>query len=498
MPVHEPPWNPETALLPPVPTPPHVVHVHPPTEQIVGAMHASPAAPAAPMPPPLALPLPGSKYLTLRYLLNAFLADGESRVVGPALSDDNAVLVRALRALGARLTWETVPESATGTSIWSLRVTGVGGRPRVPDGPLQMGNAGAVLRLLLGLGALLPVVRFETDHPTSLGRRPNADLLAALAQLGITAEARGADGLLPIILRGGPPQGGTVRVSGVHSSQYLSALLYLAPLLPRGLEIAVSDDLRSAPLVRATLRALSAAGIAVDAAADLRAFTVPGGQSFAAREYAVPGDGPTAAALACAAFTLGRPLRLAPLDTAADDVRALLAALAFGAALSLDETTGTLTILPPSDRPPSERQGPPLQGAGSVRVLDGDASTDSVPALVAAACFVPGETRFERVGTLRLKESDRIGDLCTELARAGADVTPGAETIVVRGRPEGIAGGVTVDGHDDHRLVQALAIAALGSRDGLTITGADAVAKSYPGFFADLAHLGALITEPAS
>ncbi|HEU5440137.1 MAG TPA: hypothetical protein VFU88_12685, partial [Ktedonobacterales bacterium] len=463
----------------------------------------------------------------LRYLLNAFLADGESRVVGPALSDDTAVLVRALRALGARLTWEAVPESATGTSIWSLRVIGVGGQPRMPDGPLQMGNAGAVLRLLLGLGALLPEVRFETDHPASLGRRPNADLLAALAQLGIAVEARGADGLLPIVLRGGPLQGGAVRVSGARSSQYLSALLYLAPLLPRGLEIAVSDDLRSAPLVRATLRALADAGIAVDAAADLRAFTVPGVQSFAAREYAVPGDGPTAAALACAAFTLGRPLRLAPLDTAADDTSALLAALAFGAALSLDEATGTLTISPllrrllhaaplqsstseagnqrsaklagpPPRAPVGASDGRPGSSSRESRILDGDACIDSVPVLVAAACFVPGETRFERVGTLRFKESDRIGDLCTELARAGADVTPGAETIMVRGQPQGIAGGVRVDGHDDHRLVQALAIAALGSRAGLTITGADAVAKSYPGFFADLARLGALVTAPAS
>jgi 3-phosphoshikimate 1-carboxyvinyltransferase len=126
-------------------------------------------------------------------------------------------------------------------------------------------------------------------------------------------------------------------------------------------------------------------------------------------------------------------------------------------------------------------------------ILDADAIIDSVPALAAAACLIPGETRFERAGTLRLKESDRIGDLCAELARAGADITPAADAIVVRGRPEGIAGGVHVAGHDDHRLVQALAIAALGSAEGLTITGADAVAKSYPSFFADLVRLGARV-----
>ncbi len=144
----------------------------------------------------------------------------------------------------------------------SARVTGCGGRPSVPPGGvIQAGNAGAVLRFLLGIGALLPEVRFETDHPGSLGRRPNADLLAALESLGIAVESQGPDGLLPITLRGGPPRGGAVSVSGARSSQYASALLYLAPLLPDGLDLTITDDLRSAPLLRATLRTLGEAGI---------------------------------------------------------------------------------------------------------------------------------------------------------------------------------------------------------------------------------------------
>jgi 3-phosphoshikimate 1-carboxyvinyltransferase len=116
---------------------------------------------------------------------------------------------------------------------------------------------------------------------------------------------------------------------------------------------------------------------------------------------------------------------------------------------------------------------------------------------VAAACFAEGETRFERVGTLRLKESDRIGDLCAELTRAGCDVTPETDAMVVRGRPAGIEGGVTVSGHQDHRLVQALAIVALRSRRGLTIEGAEHVAKSYPWFFDDLAAMGAEVVALA-
>lgn len=446
-------------LLPSRPEPPRVIFVR-------GPHGAAPGTARLPQPP-------GSKYYTLRYLLNALLAGGESLVRHPALSDDTAALVRTLRALGATAEWERDGENA-----WTLRVRGVAGRPTVPPGGvLQVGNAGAVLRLLLGIGALLPAVRFETDHPESLGRRPNADLLDALRALGVSVEAREPGGLLPIAFRGGAVEGGVVSVSGARSSQYLSALLYLAPLLPRGLDITVTDGLRSAPLVRATLRALAAAGIGVDAAPDLRRFTVPGGQRFAARIYDVPGDGPTAAALAAAALSLGVPLRLERLDPREEDVAALLGALdALGAGPAPAEA-GTFTLAS-GLRPHGAR-------------IDGDACIDSVPALVALACFAEGETRFENVATLRLKESDRIGDLCAELARAGCDVAPEPDAIVVRGRPQGIRGGATVSAHDDHRLAQALAIVALRSEHGLTITGAEAVAKSYPAFFEDLAALGA-------
>jgi len=149
------------------------------------------------------LPLPGAKYYTLRYLLAALLADGVSLVRNPARSDDTVVLVRALRALGANVS------EAQSDSDWALRITGTGGRlSQPPDNTLAVGNAGAVLRLLLGIGALLSAITFTTDHPDSLGRRPNVDLLAALAQLGIATDAAGPDGLLPITLRGGPPAGG--------------------------------------------------------------------------------------------------------------------------------------------------------------------------------------------------------------------------------------------------------------------------------------------------
>ncbi len=424
---------------------------------------------------PIALRLPGAKYYTLRYLLAALLADGVSLVRNPARSDDTAVLVQALRVLGAGVSEIQVDGD------WTLRIVGTGGHLSAPpQNTLTVGNAGAVLRLLLGIGALLPEITLATDHPDSLGRRPNSDLLAALTQLGLRVEATGPDGLLPITLRGGPPAGGAVTVSGARSSQYLSALLYLAPLLSHGLHITVTDGLRSADLARATLRVLAEAGITVAAAPDLRSFMIAGGQRYRARDYTVPGDVPSAAALAVASVLLGQPAQLATLDASQRETVALMAALAaFGAPVTLAD--GVLALGAET----------PLHGTA----LDGDPLIDSVPALVAAACFAEGESRFENAANLRLKESDRIGDLCAELQRAGCDVQPLDDGILVRGQPAGIAGGVTVDAHDDHRLAQALALVALRSRDGLTITGAESVAKSYPTFFEDLRLLGAEVRE---
>src|SRR5262249_32174435 len=139
---------------------------------------------------------------------------------------------------------------------------------------------------------------------------------------------------------------------------------------------------------------------------------------------------------------LDAPLHLDRLSAAEDDVRALVEALAaLGAGLAArPDADGEVLEL---------RSGSALHGS----VIQGDTCIDSVPVLVALACFAEGETRFEDVATLRLKESDRIGDLCTELARAGCDLDPLPDAIVVRGRPAGIHGGVTVSGHDDHRLV---------------------------------------------
>jgi 3-phosphoshikimate 1-carboxyvinyltransferase len=415
--------------------------------------------------------VPSSKYYTLRYLLAATLAEGESRVYYPAESDDTDALVRGCRALGAELAWEDEQRRM-------LRVRGVA-HPH-SEGPvtINVGNAGAVTRLLLALGALLPEVTFTTDHPQSLGKRPNRELLEALNALGANCEGTGLEGYLPITIRGGKLHGGRVRISGARSSQYLSALLYLAPLIGEPLEIEVVDGLKSRPFIRTTLGVLREADIAIEHDEDLLHFSIAANQLYQPRDYVIPGDYPSAAALLATCAAANDPaseIRLARLRPGDEVGEALLAALrAMGAALQVD---GDTLIL---------RGGRRLRGIE----VDGDHMIDCIPVLVAAACFAEGESVFYNIESLHYKESDRIDDLCAELRRAGCAVLPRQDTIIVQGRPAGVEGGVTVDGHNDHRLLMALAIVGLRSRRGLTLTGCEHIAKSYPHFFEELQRLG--------
>jgi 3-phosphoshikimate 1-carboxyvinyltransferase len=419
--------------------------------------------------------LPSSKYYTLRYLLAAALARGESTLAFPALSDDSDALFRGCQALGVRLSWRDERRSL-------LQVAGVGRPRREGAVTINVGNAGAVLRMLLALGAFLPEVTFITDHPQSLGRRPNRELLQALNSLGAVCAGTGEDGFLPITIHGGSLHGGRVTISGARSSQFLSSLLFMAPLLGEDLLIDVVDTLKSQALIQVTLDVLREAGIVVRHDSALRHFSIAAGQAYTPRHYTVPGDYPAAAALLAACAVMSDPgsrLRLERLRQGEQDGDLLLAALrSMGAEISV--VGDVLT----------------LRGGRCLRAieLDGDRVIDSIPVLVAAACFAEGESIFYNVESLHYKESDRIDDLCSELRKAGCMVTPRQDAIIVCGQPQGVEGGVRVDGHSDHRLLMALAIVGMRSRRGLNLTGVEHIAKSYPHFFADLRRLGATIT----
>ncbi|HKF35569.1 MAG TPA: 3-phosphoshikimate 1-carboxyvinyltransferase, partial [Ktedonobacteraceae bacterium] len=357
---------------------------------------------------------PSSKYHTLRYILAAALATGVSKVYYPADSDDTDVLLRACGLLGAALRAEHEPG---GRRI--LTIKGNGGLVKTPPGAtLDVGNAGAVLRLLLGIGALSPeTITFTTPYPQSLGRRPNAELLQALARLGATVESQAAAGLLPITIKRGHMRGGKVQISGSTSSQYISALLFLGPLLEEGLEIEITGGLTSASFIDLTLRVLEEAGITVITRQRYQQYVVPGGQQYQPREYVIPGDYPSAAALMAATAVAGSEITLHNLFPGEAGGEAILEVFS-EMGMQITRTGNSITV----------QACETLHGIS----FDGDKAIDSVPVIVAAACFADSPSRIYNVANLRLKESNRIDDLAAELSKAGCSLVPSADAIEVQ------------------------------------------------------------------
>jgi 3-phosphoshikimate 1-carboxyvinyltransferase len=350
--------------------------------------------------------------------------------------------------------------------------------------PVNPGNVGAVLRFLLAVGALLPEVTFVTDHPESLGKRPNGDLLEALEQLGCVV---GSDaGRLPITLRGGELRGGAVTISGAKSSQFLSGLLFLAPLLRESLEVSVKDGLVSKAPVRQTVEVLRNAGIQLDVAEDLLHYKVQPG-SYRGGMYRVNGDWPGSAALLAAVAVAGGEIELAELLDDEQGEKAAGQVLAeMGAEFSYKPDGG----------------GVRLVSNAVLRAVefDGDLATDAVLALMGAACFAEGRTRFYNVSNLRIKECDRISEPLRELRKLGVKCWEGHEigdsdpdAIIIEGNPSGYEGGVTVDGRDDHRVIMLLSIVALRCKNPVRILRSHQVAKSYPTYFDHLTTLGARV-----
>lgn len=407
-----------------------------------------------------------SKNYTTRYLLVAALAEGTSTIYFPAHSEDSDAMRRCIRDLGA-----TVEEDEE-----KIVITGFGRNPK-PVEQLDVGNAGAVLRFLMAIAALCPDVTFINRYPDSLGKRPHSDLIESLTAMGVSIEHN--EGKLPIRIQGGAPKGGKIQVSGNISSQFLSALLFLTPLLEEDSEIEVLHDLKSKVVVGQTLEVLEQAGIVIHADEDFMRFRIPGGQSYEAKTYSVQGDYPGSAAILAAAAVTESDVIVHRLEEK-----------------SKQGERAVVDVLKMMEVPLTHENGiVHVKGNGKLKAVefDGDHATDAVLAMVAAAVFAEGTSRFYNVENLRYKECDRITDYLNELRKAGANVEERQAEIIVHGRPEGVEGGVEINAHYDHRVIMALSVVGLRAKQPIRIRDAHHVAKSYPIFFDHLQALGAKV-----
>jgi 3-phosphoshikimate 1-carboxyvinyltransferase len=397
------------------------------------------------------LTLPGSKSYTHRALMAAALAAGVSTLSNALRAEDTELTAQALAQLGAGIDWQ-------GTR---LKVTGRNGRWRPVPLPIYLGNSGTSMRFLTALVALGEGEYLLTGSER-LCQRPLGELLTALQALGVKAVSEKGDGCPPVRVTGGLI-GGKASLSGAISSQYLSALLFIGPLAPAGLEIEVTGDLVSRPYVDLTLEVLSDFGISFYREG-YRYFQLPGGQCYLPQDYQIEADASSASYFWAAAALTGGRVTITNLGLTSSQGDAAFPQVLERMGCAITSTAAGLTV-----------QGGPLSGVE----VNMAAMPDLVPTLAVLAAFAQGETVITGVAHLRHKESDRLAAVVTELGKMGLEARETEDGLVIRG---GKPRGAVINTYNDHRLAMSFAVAGL-KVPGLSITDPDCVAKSFPDFW---------------
>jgi 3-phosphoshikimate 1-carboxyvinyltransferase len=333
---------------------------------------------------------------------------------------------------------------------------------------IDVGNSGTTLRIFSGLAATFDrAINFDGDD--SIRQRPMAPLLNAMEQLG--ARYVSVNGRCPLTIHG-PIRGGEAEVIGT-SSQFLTALLFAAPLAKGETRLNV-PKLNEKPYIEITLDWLRRQDIQFDHAPDLSWFRIPGGQAYHAFDLTIPADFSTATFPLLAAAVTGGTVRLRNLDFS--DRQGDKEVFRFFEEMGVRVERGPdITTI---------HANAPLRAVK----LDLNATPDALPALAVAACFAQGTSFLGNVEQARIKECDRIAAMACEVRKLGIEVEEFEDGLAITG---GHPRGARVDGHADHRIVMALAIAGLGAEGEMAVTGADAAAVTYPRFVQDFQQLGA-------
>jgi 3-phosphoshikimate 1-carboxyvinyltransferase len=404
-----------------------------------------------------ALAAPASKSVTNRALVCAALADGGSRLVGPLVSDDAAAMRAAVGALGA-----TVEDSG---GAWL--VAGTGGRPRSPDAPLDARLSGTTMRFLAAVATLTPVGATVTGQAGLLAR-PVGPLTGALRALG--ARVADAGGHPPVTAAGGGLAGGQVTVAAARSSQFASAVLLVAPFARAQVRLA-AEGLGAPGYVELTAEVMRWFGVGVERAGAACWVVRPG--RYQGRTLEVEYDASAAAHLYAVAAATGGEVTVTNAAPGSRQPDAGLPEVLARMGARVRRAASALTVAGPDVLAPVD--------------ADLAAMPDQVTTVAALAALAPGTSRIAGVAVARGHETDRLAALAAELAKLGVGVEQRPGGLVVHGGRA--TGPARVATHGDHRL--AMAFAAVAARvPGVTIEDPGCVAKTYPGFWRDLAAAG--------
>lgn len=405
------------------------------------------------------IPAIASKSYAHRLLMAAALADRPTTVRCATVSDDILATARVLTAMGA-----SVERTDEGFVVEPISTC--------PVGPtLDCGESGTTERFILPIACALGLDAAVTGSGR-LPERPLSPLYEELQAHGIDLSPQG---VFPLHARGRLPAGDYSLAADV-SSQFIGGLLFALSVVPGKSTLTLTGRIESAPYIDMTLDVLALFGASITRTDDGRRFEIEGRTRLASPgAAAVEGDWSNAAFWLCAG-ALGRGVTLTGLraDSRQGDRAVADILKAFGADVS--PTEGAVTVRP---------------GTLNGMTVDAAQIPDLVPVLAVVAAFAEGETRFLNAGRLRIKESDRLKTTRELLERLGADVDELPDGLVVRGR--GTLAGGECDGANDHRIVMSAAVAGARTQHPVVIRGAQAVRKSYPGFFDDFARLGGLV-----
>jgi 3-phosphoshikimate 1-carboxyvinyltransferase len=406
--------------------------------------------------------LPGSKSLSNRILLLSALARGTTEVYNLLDSDDTVYMMEALRRLGVPLTLSS--------DRTRCQVRGLGGPFPPQETRLFLGNAGTAVRplcaaLCLGRGV------FTITGEARMHQRPIRDLVDALRQLGADIEYLQEDGFPPLSIRADGIRGGTVSVRGNISSQYLTALLLASPLAQNDTVIEVAGDLVSKPYIDMTIDVVRKFGAKVETSGYQR-FRVAGDQGFQSPgEALVEGDASSATYFLAAAAIRGGTVRVHGVggDSVQGDVKLADVLEQMGAVV--------------------RRGGDWIEvSRGELHGVDLDLNRipDAAMTVATTALFAEGKTAIRNIGNWRVKETDRLAAMATELRKVGAEVIEGDDYLEIT-PPDRIT-PATIDTYQDHRMAMCFSLAALGDA-AITINEPGCVSKTFPDYFEKFASI---------
>ncbi|MBN1662399.1 MAG: 3-phosphoshikimate 1-carboxyvinyltransferase [Deltaproteobacteria bacterium] len=404
--------------------------------------------------------VPGSKSYTQRAFICAALARGKSKLRNVLASEDTDYFMSGLSALGARI-------QKKGDNLF---IEGTGGRIAHPGKEIFLGNNGTALRFFTSLVAL-GKGRYELTGTARLCDRPVGALLKALNTLGVNGYSRRRNDCPPVIVEADGLPGGCVTMKNVESSQFVSSLLFSAPYAHQDVTVTLEGNTVSRPYIAMTLQVMNDFGAEARRQGE-NTYLVKSGRPYEGRDYLIEGDASSASYFILAAALTRRRIKI--LNVNPESLQGDMKFVDIIEKLGCTVTRGDEWI---------EVEGKPLAEGNCIFPMAD--MPDMVPTLAVLAAFRKGQTVITDSAHLRIKESDRLTAVVSELCRVGIAAEETADGMIIQG---GIPHGAVIETYSDHRIAMSFAVAGLVA-PGIEIADRECVGKSFPGFWDELKKL---------